>query len=64
MGIGSLFLLGVVYYNIKNTSLMYGLIMSLVTEIIYAVATPIVFFALFMAVAFFAETKPVYNIND
>jgi len=64
MGIGVLFLLGVVYLNIKNTSLLYGLIMSFVMEILYAAATPVVLLVLLMAVAFFAETKPVYNIND
>jgi vacuolar-type H+-ATPase subunit I/STV1 len=64
MGIGTLLLLGTVYMNIKRTSLRYGLIMSIVTEILYAVATPIVFFALLLAVAFFSQTKPVYNIND
>jgi len=64
MGIGGLFLLGVVYRNIKNTSLIYGLIMSVVTEILYAAATPVVLWMLFAAVAVLAETKPVYNIND
>ena len=64
MGIGGLFLLGVVYINIKNTSLFYGLVMSVVTEIFYAAATPVVLLVLLMAAAFFAETKPVYNIND
>ena len=64
IAIGVIALCGVVYINIKNTSLYYGIIMSIVTEILYAIATPIVFFALLMAVAFFAETKPVYNIND
>ena len=64
MGIGGLFLLGVVYLNIKNTSLLYGLVMSFVMEILYAAATPVVLLVLLMAAAFFAETKPVYNIND
>lgn len=64
IAIGVIAFCGVVYINIKNTSLYYGIIMSIVTEILYAIATPIVFFALLMAVAFFAETKPVYNIND
>lgn len=64
MGIGGLFLLAVVYLNIKNTSLLYGLVMSFVMEILYAAVTPVVLFVLFMAVAFFAETKPVYNINN
>jgi hypothetical protein len=64
MGIGALVLSIVIYMNIKNTSLLYGLIMSMVTEILYCLATPIVFFALLLAVAYFSQTKPVYNIND
>jgi len=55
IGLVILFLLGVVYFNIKKT---------IISEIFYAVVTPVVFFALLMAAAFFAETKPVYNIND
>ena len=62
--IGVLFLLSVIYLNIKNTSLIYGLVMSIVTEIFYVTATPIVLFGLLIAAAFFAETKPVYVIND
>lgn len=64
MGIGGLFLLAAIYFNIKNTSLVYGLMMSIVTEILYAAATPVVLLGLLVAAAFFAETKPVYNIND
>ena len=64
MAIGGVFLLGVVYLNIKNTSFLYGLVMSVVTEIFYAAATPVVLLVLLMTAAFFAETKPVYNIND
>jgi len=62
--IGTLLLLGVLYVNIKNTSFMYGLIMSVVAGIIYAAATPLIFFAFLLATAFFSETKPVYRIND
>jgi len=64
MGFGILFLLGVIYLNIKNTTLVYGIVMSIISELIYAAATPVIFFALLLAGAFFAETKPVYNIND
>ena len=64
MVIGGVFLLSVIYLNIKNTSFIYGLVMSIVTEVVYAAATPIVVLVLLMAVSFFAETKPVYNIND
>ena len=64
MGLGGVLVLGVVYVNIKSTSLFYGLVMSIISEILYATAAPILFFVLLMAMAFFAETKPVYNIND
>ena len=64
MFIGLIVFCIVVYINIKSTSLYYGAIMSIVTEIFYAIAAPIIFFAIVIAVAFFAQTKPVYNIND
>ena len=64
MVIGVLFFLAAIYANIKNTSLLYGLLMSIVTELVYAAAAPVVFYALIMAIAFFSKTKPVYNIND
>ena len=64
MGIGIIVLLWIIYNNIKKSSLVYGLTMSIITELLYAAATPLVFFAFIMAIAFFAQTKPVYNIND
>ena len=64
IAIGGMLLIVVVFLNIKNTSFVYGLVMSLIMEVFYAAATPVMFFALIMVVAFFADTKPVYNIND
>ena len=62
--IGALLLFSVIYVNIKKTSLLYGFMMSIVEGILYLVVTPLVFFVFIAVVAFFSETKPVYNIND
>ena len=64
MGIGIIVLLWIIYNNIKKSSLIYGLTMSIVTELLYAAATPLVFFAFIMAIAFYSQAKPVYNMND
>ncbi len=62
--IGALLLFSVIYVNIKRTSPLYGFMMSVAEGILYLAATPLVFFVFIAVVAFFSETKPVYNIND
>ena len=62
--VGIVFLLGVIITNVKRTSLFYGLVMSVVMEILYLAATPIVFFAVLIAMAFLSQTRPVYTINN
>ena len=64
MGSGAFLLYGVLYSNIERTAPFYGFVMSIVGGALYLAATPLVFFAFIVAVAFFSETKPVYNIND
>jgi len=64
IGIGTLLLYGVLYINIKRTAPFYGFLMSIVGGVLYLAATPLVFFAFLMALAYFSETKPVYTIND
>ena len=64
MGIGVILLSIIIYLNVKKTSLSYGLIMGFVAEILYLAATPLVFFAFIMMMAYFGQAKPVYNIND
>jgi len=64
MIIGASILLYVFEYNIKKTSIFYGVTMTFITGIVYAAATPVVFAFVLIAIAMLAETKPVYNIND
>jgi vacuolar-type H+-ATPase subunit I/STV1 len=64
IGIGVILILTVIYYNIKNTSGPTGLALSLVQAPIYSVLAVFSLIVLIAAVAFFSETKPVYNIND
>jgi len=64
IGIGLILILTVIYYNIKNTSGPTGLIFSLIQAPIYSVLAVFAVIALIAAVAFFSETKPVYNISD
>jgi hypothetical protein len=63
MGIGVLLLLLVAYLIIKRTSVVYGIVMSIVTGLFYAIATPFVVIALVVMVAYFSQTKPVINVN-
>lgn len=64
MGFGVMLLVGVVYYNIKNTSLTTGLALSIVQLLLYIVLAVVGFLALIMAIGYFSQTKPVYNVND
>ena len=64
IGIGIVLLLGVIYLNVKNTSLSAGVSLSIVQAPIYSVLSIIALFVLLASIAFFSETKPVYNIND
>ena len=63
IAIGVIFLLSVVYLNITNTSLFYGIVMSIVVEIFYLVATPPLLIFILLGIAYFSETKPVINVN-
>ena len=64
IGIGVILILTVIYYNIKNTSGPIGLVLSLIQAPIYSALAVFSLVALIAAIAFFSETKPVYNIND
>ena len=64
MGIGTLIVVFVIYKNVKNTSLPLGLSVSIFQIVLYAAGSFLAFFAIIIAVAFFAQTKPVYNINN
>ena len=62
MSIGIIFLLLVLFINIVNTSLFYGLIMRVVVELFYLVATPPLLIFIILGIAYFSETKPVISI--
>jgi len=64
IGMGLILIFAVVYYNIKNTSRPTGLVLSLVQAPIYSVLAVFSLVMLIAVVAFFSETKPVYNISD
>jgi len=64
LAIGAILLCSIIYYNISRTSLFYGLLMSIVTEAFYLIATPCVIFIIIIVVAYFSQTKPVFNVND
>jgi len=53
----------VVYFNIKQTTLLFGFAISLLQLMIYAGLAIVGLYALIIAIAFFANTKPVYNLN-
>ena len=63
-GIGVILLCSVVYVNVNRTSLFYGLLMSIVTGAFYLVATPFILAVIVIGVAYFSQTKPVFNVND
>ena len=61
---GVILLCIVIYFNIKNTSLFTGGLLSVVQLLIYSVLAYIGFLTLVLMVAYFSQTKPVYNVND
>lgn len=63
LGIGVVIVLYVVYMNIKHTALLFGLFFTLFELILYVALSLVSAFALLIAIAALAETKPVYNIN-
>lgn len=62
--IGIILILAVIYINVTNTSLSEGLGFSLLQAPIYSVLSIAAIFALIAAIAYFSETKPVYQINN
>ena len=64
MIIGGVILLAMVLNSIAHTSWRYGLLMSLVKGVLYALATPIVIIGILMVGAWLMETKPVIRLDD
>ena len=61
--IGFLLVVLVIYSNIKNTSFIFGVVMTVIQLALYAVLAVVGFYVLLLAMAFFSQTKPVYSIN-
>jgi len=61
-GLCILFLL--LYINVVQTDLLFGVSVSVFQFTLYAIASVFVFIGLLMAVVWMAQAKPVYNIND
>ncbi len=63
ISIGLILLSVNIYINLKSTDFGLGVFFTVVQMLILAVAAFAGIFVLLLAMAFFAETKPVYNIN-
>lgn len=57
-------LLVIIYKNFKQTSFFIGLVGTIFQMAVYVVLTIVGIFALFIMLAFLAQTKPVYNLNN
>ncbi len=64
IGIGLIIILVVIYKNFKATPILVASVLTLLQLIIALPLSVGVLLGLVMALAFFAETKPVYVIND
>lgn len=63
MGFGAMLILGAFYYNIKNTSLVFGIGLTVVQCVIYLPLAILAVIAVVAMFSYFAETKLVYNVN-
>ena len=62
MGIGLLFILSVLYTNIKHTNFLFGIVVGVFQLILYIPLSVISIFALLATAAWLTETKPVYRL--
>lgn len=59
----TLLILLVIYNNVKKTNSMFGLLFSVVQQILYLVLTIPGLYAAALILAYFANTRPVFDIN-
>ena len=64
IGIGIVGLLLLTFINIKRTNFIIGITGSVIQIALFGIASFFAFFLIFLAFAFMANTRPVYNIND
>jgi len=63
VGIGVMLVSGIFLNHIRNTGLVFGVIVGVYQLLLYIPLSVMSAFALFVGVAWALETKPVYNIN-
>ncbi|MEA2091282.1 MAG: hypothetical protein U9O83_02820 [Campylobacterota bacterium] len=61
---GVIILISIFIYNVNRTSLVLGSILSIIQTLIYAPLATLGLFVFIVAIAYFSQTKPVYNINS
>ena len=64
MEVGGIGLLFLVVLNIRKTNFVVGLTGSVIQIALFGIASFFAFFLIFLVGAFFANARPVYNIND
>jgi len=63
LGIGMSLIIYVIYINIKSTSIILGLFLTLFQLLLYVGLSFIAFFAIIILIAALSETKHVYVLN-
>ncbi|MDQ7060932.1 MAG: hypothetical protein Q9M43_07230 [Sulfurimonas sp.] len=63
MALGAMLVIYVVYTNITNTTLFFGIVMSSLQLLLYIPLSVLSMFILVIVIGFAAETKPVYVVN-
>ncbi|MDQ7045414.1 MAG: hypothetical protein Q9M32_05815 [Sulfurimonas sp.] len=64
MALGAMLVIYVVYTNITNTTLLFGIVMSSLQLLLYIPLSVLSMFILVIVLGFAAETKPVYVVNQ
>ena len=62
IGIGFIFILGVLYTHIKHTNFLFGIVVGAFQLILYIPLSVISIFLLLATAAWLSETKPVYRL--
>jgi len=64
MVISSLIFLGTMIYNIKITNFFFGLVFTIIQAVLFIPFCVIGLIVIAFAIAFFSQTKPVYQVNN
>ncbi|WP_321313649.1 hypothetical protein [Halarcobacter sp.] len=63
MVISFLIFLGTAIYNIKSTKFLFGLVFTIIQAILFIPFCVIGLIVIAFAIAYFSQTKPVYQVN-